>query len=209
MRIFFVRNSEHLGEKKGLWAGPEVGLSDGGRRQAEALCVRLLREHPDAIYSSDFLRATETIKPLAARIGLEVVKLSALRAFDPGVFLGKTYEETAECLGKHVWREIITNPNPSKRYFDGGETLQEAAERAWTGLLAVVDKHSPEERIVISTHLTIIGCVLCRMLSVPLNKLWFWGGGIVAEHPSITTVAYENERWCLMHYGCTEHLVSL
>lgn len=175
MRIFLVRNGEHLAELRGRWAGAEVGLSRRGRRQADALCARLLREKPDAIYSSECVRAVDTVQPLASKLGLRIVKLSAFAAFDVGVFVGRTREQTVARLGEDAWREVITNPRPRTRYFDGGETLQAVAKRAWAGLLVVAGKHAPDECIVISTHLTVVGCVLCRMAGIGLNRVWFWG----------------------------------
>ena len=119
------------------------------------VCERLHGDAPVAIYSSDFARALETVQPLAEVLRLEVIPMPAFRAFDQGEFMGKTLEETRLMLGEDVWNEIVTNPDPHKRYFAGGETLYEEQERAWCGLAELVRKHSPDDCMVISTHLTI------------------------------------------------------
>jgi len=208
MRVILVRNAEHLGEDdtKTFWAGQEVGLNPRGKRQAETACERLLSSKPASIYSSDFLRAIETIEPLASALHIEIIQLQAFRSFDVGDFFGKSQEETISLLGKDVWHEIINCPDPCKRYFPNGETLQEEANRAWTGLLDIVSKHSPDDSIVISTHLTIISCLLSRMIDLPLQRVWFWGGSMAADHPSITEVSHNQATWRLRYYGCAEHL---
>ncbi len=204
MQIILVRNAEHIGEEKHFWAGKEVGLTQKGEKQAKLLCKRLEKEKIDAIYSSDFMRAIKTIQPLAEELKLDIAQNPDFRPFNMGKFMGWTEQATIEVLGEKTWQEIITNPNPKKRYFEGGETLEEEAERAWRGLETILTQHS-KATIVISTHLTIIGSLLCRMIEIPLTKVWFWGGSIVADHPAITNIVFQQGRWHLQHYGCTEH----
>ncbi len=206
MKLVLVRNAEHIGEQKIFWADKTVSLSKAGKGQAKLVCKRLEKEKPSAIYSSEYARAVETIKPLAEKLGLEILQRSAFNAFDMGRYSGRTQDETIEALGKEVWKEMVTRPDPNKRYFEGGETLAEEAERAWKGLQEILRKHAPEDAVVISTHLTIIGSLLCRIYNVSLSNIWLWGGSMAAEHPSITIIVHDNGRWYLQHYGCAEHL---
>ena len=118
MRIILVRNAEHIGEEKHFWAGKEVGLTQKGEKQAELLCKRLEKENIDAIYSSDFMRAIKTIQPLPEELRLDIAQNPDFRPFNMGKFMGWTEQATIEVLGEKTWQEIITNPNPKKRYFD-------------------------------------------------------------------------------------------
>lgn len=206
MRIILIRNATHIGEEKHFWADKEIGLSEKGKREAQLLCERLKEENPKAIYSSDFLRAIETVQPLAAELRLEITKSSSFRPFNVGKYFGWTQQATVEALGKEIWQEIITNPNPQKRYFEDGETLEEEAERAWGSFEEVLKNHSKEDTIIISTHLTVIGSLLCKISGISLNNIWFWGGTMAADHPSFTIISSKQGGWYLQHYGCAEHL---
>ncbi|HEU0098108.1 MAG TPA: phosphoglycerate mutase family protein [Allosphingosinicella sp.] len=50
--------------------GPDPALSEEGRRNAERLIARLVKDPPAAIYVSATRRARETAGPLAAKLGL-------------------------------------------------------------------------------------------------------------------------------------------
>ena len=49
-------------------------LNAGGRRQAEELCRQLLLFRPSAVYSAPRVRCVQTVAPLAAALGVEVVE---------------------------------------------------------------------------------------------------------------------------------------
>ncbi len=57
-------------------------LSELGRRQAQRLCDELARDAIDALYSSDALRARQSIEPLAQRFGLPVTVLPGLHEIE-------------------------------------------------------------------------------------------------------------------------------
>lgn len=61
--IYLVRHGEHQDAEHGLEDGP---LSSRGRRQAEAIALRLSGLPLDAIWHSPLLRATETARAISA-----------------------------------------------------------------------------------------------------------------------------------------------
>lgn len=210
MRIILVRNAEYVGQEKRFWAGKEIELSQNGKKQAQLLCNRLKKESPVAIYSSNFIRSIKTIEPLAKDLGLKIIQNSNFRSFDVGKYFGYSEKETEQTLGEKNWREMFTNPDPEKRYFEDGETLHEEEGRAWHALEEILRKHSPNDTIIISTHLTIINSILCKIINVPLSNIWFWGESVGSESvASITTIVFQNEKWFLKHYGCIEHLSEI
>lgn len=68
-RIRLIRH----GEAAAAWGGDEAdpGLSDAGRRQAEAAALRLAEDPPTALVTSPLRRCRETAAALAGRLGLE------------------------------------------------------------------------------------------------------------------------------------------
>lgn len=85
MRILLVRHA-HAGVR-GTWPGDDLAreLSDRGRAEADALAATWADGatasgdpsavgHVGAVHSSRAVRCTQTVQPLAERLGLEVVK---------------------------------------------------------------------------------------------------------------------------------------
>ena len=68
--LYFVRHGESRANVEKIFTGQtDVPLSDRGMRQAEELKERLLALHPDAFFSSDLLRAVQTVTPAARGAG--------------------------------------------------------------------------------------------------------------------------------------------
>lgn len=71
--IHFVRHAK-AGERR-KWEGDDIDrpLSKAGWQQAEALSQRLQRRSPSVLISSPYIRCIQTLEPLGAAIGLEVI----------------------------------------------------------------------------------------------------------------------------------------
>ncbi len=208
MNIIMVRNAHHLGEEENILAGKEVGLSLCGKRQARLLAKKLAGLCPVAIYSSDFVRAIQTVEPLAKRLGLGIKRQPAFGAFNVGRCFGWDEKALVEKLGKEVWHEMTTKPSPSKRYFKRGETLQELADRAWRGLTSIIE-NKPRGNVIISTHMTVIGSLLCCVSGMALSKIWFWGGAISSPHPNVTVLSFDKGKCHLQCYSCSDNLANI
>lgn len=199
--LVLVRNAEYVGEDEPLrFGGKDMGLTIRGKQDAQELCKVLDRRRAVRIYSSDYTRAIETVSPLAETIGVEVGLEVGFRPFNVGECFGLTYAEVIQKLGTETWGEITTHPDPSKNYFKGGETLNDLAKRVWTRLNILSEMHG-DENIIISTHMTPISAVLCKLLGVPLSKIWFWGQDLKSKHPSITRLDCREGKWSLRYYG--------
>lgn len=206
MRLILLRNPEHAGEQKHILAGKEVGLSLKGQQQSKLLCKQLEKKRPVAIYSSDFVRSKETIRPFTDDLGLEIIQSSSFRPFNVGKFWGWTEQATMKVIGEENWQEIFTKPDPQGRYFTSGETLKELSERSWRELKLVLKNHFPKDTIVISTHLTVISCILCSILEVSLTRIWFWGG---TNNRNLAILIFKDGKWSLQHYGSFEYLENI
>jgi 8-oxo-dGTP diphosphatase len=68
-------------------------LNKSGRRQAAMLAERLRREPITGLWSSPYLRCTETLAPLGRRLDLPVVG-------EPRLGEGSSFESTLELLGE-------------------------------------------------------------------------------------------------------------
>ncbi len=137
---------------------PDVPLSEAGIRQSVALgsWFKLQRERPTVIYSSPYLRATETVRIIAENAAFESVKIfydERLRERELGIFdrltkLGAMEKYAEECakreeLGKFYYRPI------------GGESWTDVALRVrsfWRDLREIRE----DEKVLIVTHEVVI-----------------------------------------------------
>lgn len=71
MLAYFVRHAESLSNLKQT-DSLNAGLSDLGRRQADALADRMANADLKAIYASPYIRCIETAIPLAERLSLPI-----------------------------------------------------------------------------------------------------------------------------------------
>jgi 8-oxo-dGTP diphosphatase len=81
--LYVVRHAK-AGERR-LWQDDDAlrPLSKHGWRQAEAIAERLTRKGAGALYSSPYLRCTQTLEPLAARLGTTIVEDDRLAEMQP------------------------------------------------------------------------------------------------------------------------------
>lgn len=78
VRILLVRHA-HAGVR-GAWPGDDLQreLSDLGRAQADAIAELWADGSVGAVHSSRATRCTETVRPLATRLGLDVIETPQL-----------------------------------------------------------------------------------------------------------------------------------
>lgn len=86
MRLYLVRHGRTPSNVDRLLdtAVPGAELDEVGRRQAEALVVRLAGRPVEAVYASDLTRTQQTVAPLAAERTLDVTVLGGLREIQAG-----------------------------------------------------------------------------------------------------------------------------
>jgi 2,3-bisphosphoglycerate-dependent phosphoglycerate mutase len=123
-------------------------LSAQGSQDA-ARVGKILREFPiDAIYSSPFRRARETIAPLAGQLSLSIHSEPDLRERKLG---NETFENFFTAVE-------ITWQNPSFAH-PGGESNVSAQQRGITVVERLLEKHHTGN-IVLSTHGNLMALIL-------------------------------------------------
>lgn len=114
-------------------------LNDEGRRQAEALARELAGKTLDAVYSSDLVRAHETARIVAERLGLDIVVLPELRERDFGTWEGLTDDEILARFPAH------NGPRGD------AESREEMLERV-QGAIARISAAHPDGLVLVITH---------------------------------------------------------
>ena len=154
-----------LNSAQRFWGQTDVELSEEGRRQAERICDRLAAEKIDAIYSSNLSRAIVTAETIASRHGLEVTTCAEVAEVNFGDLEGLTFDEISK-LHPEQARHMADRSLPIE--FPGGESISEFNERVKKFLLTL-EKHAPEETVLIVSHAGVLRLMICNLLGIGLQ----------------------------------------
>ncbi len=208
-RLLLVRHGRARAGDDGIIAGANgcSGLSDVGRRQAEALRDRLTETdaHVDVVLTSVLPRAIETAAIIAPAIGEAVSQDCDLCELHPGECDGMRWEEWRATDGFDPMTE------PDRPLSPGGESLVTFARRAVAAVDRVVTEHAGRS-IALVVHGGLIAAATLHLLgfdeSLLRGERTMW---LDPENTSLTEWRRDDERrqWTLERYNDAAHLESL
>lgn len=182
--LHFIRHGETAWNVEGRFQGQsDVPLTPRGHEQAQELADTLAGRAIGAIYSSDLRRALDTARPLAERLGLELVVAPALRERDFGTAEGRLDEEVEAELGpgaEALWRDADWS-------LPGGETRRDVWNRIAPFLDALLDD-PPADEIAIVTHGGAIRIATAYLAHEDLETL------VHREYANISVTSVQVER---------------
>ncbi|MEY3656160.1 MAG: hypothetical protein RL114_518 [Actinomycetota bacterium] len=206
-RLVLVRHGESRATVERFVGGPRscTGLTDHGRRQAEALRNRLSAGHDveaTALFASNFPRALETANIIAPAVGsLPVSVDSGWGEHDPGPDCdGMTYDEFIERFGVPRW-----DGDPHDVVYPGGETISQFHDRVMETLRRTVRKHEGGT-IVIACHAGVIDAVMRQTLHMHQTGKF----ELHTQNTSLTELFHvQGSKWRLVRYNDSSHLNGL
>ncbi len=206
-RLVLVRHGESRATIERFVGGPRscTGLTDHGRRQAEALRNRLSAGHDveaTALFASNFPRALETANIIAPSVGsLPVSVDSGWGEHDPGPDCdGMTYDEFIERFGMPRW-----DGDPHDVVYPGGETIAQFHDRVMETLRRTVRKHEGGT-IVIACHAGVIDAVMRHTLHMHQTGKF----ELHTQNTSLTELLHvQGSKWRLVRYNDAAHLNGL
>lgn len=149
-KIILIRHGETDHNRQGIWQGwTDTPLNKKGLKQAEELAKHLKSEVIDAIFTSDFKRASQTAKAIAEKLGIKPIKTKKLRERNLGKIEGmlrkKSEEDHRDLLHKMF---DYTDDTWSEH---GGESLRELKTRV-NKFLKKIKMDYKDKIIAIVTH---------------------------------------------------------
>lgn len=167
-RLLLVRHGNTTGNSaERFWGQTDVELSDEGIAQSERLRDRLAAEKISATYSSRLRRARATAEIIATPHRLPVTVCEELLEINFGQAEGLTFRE----IGQRFPEVVKAWPNRDLSFsYPGGETIGELNSRV-TGFLSRLDKHAPEETVLIVAHAGVLRLLICHLLKL---EPWRW-----------------------------------
>jgi len=164
--ILLVRHAAHVELGRTLSGRRrDVALSRQGLEQAAILADLLGTETIEAVYASPRERAWYTARDIAEPHGLKPEPAEDLDEVDFGEWTGRDF---AALEGDPRWQEW--NEARGSARCPGGETMAEAAERAWRCIEAIAQRHEGGQAVAV-THGDIIRAIIARILGLPLDNL--------------------------------------
>jgi 2,3-bisphosphoglycerate-dependent phosphoglycerate mutase len=137
-QIYWVRHCQALGQP------PEMALTDLGWEQAKELAGFLEDKGIVRVVASPFVRARESVVPLALRLGLEIEiddRLGERNVGDLGVDWAVETERAVAVFGQ-TFEDLDL-------CFEGGESSREAMGRAIAAVGDALEKDAP---VVMASH---------------------------------------------------------
>lgn len=141
--VYLVRHAQST------YTPDEVGrpLTEKGLRESKLVASALEYEQLDAVFSSPYRRAIQTVEPLAEQMGKTIERIEDLR--ERLLAAGDVdFDEAA----LKTWKDFEFS-------YPGGESNKEAQARGVEALRQVVQSN-PGKRLAIGTHGTLMGLML-------------------------------------------------
>jgi broad specificity phosphatase PhoE len=149
--ILLARHGETDWNREHRFQGhADTPLNELGRAQANDLAEELAGEPISSVYSSDLVRAHETARIVAARLGLGVTAVPELREIDTGEWSGLTVGEIEARFpaGLARWRA-------GEIGWERGETIAEVTARAAGAVSRIAASH-PDSTTLVVCHGAVI-----------------------------------------------------
>ncbi len=202
--LILVRHAQQENNPRGDPARPkwaDTGLTDLGRRQAEAVAAVLSGRPIDAVYCSALARAIATAACIAEPHGLTPVVDEAL--CEIGVYRDVPAEAAvADVIGPEGMAAVRTQFLTTGRWeaFPFSEGAEELAARVSSVTDAILRAHPEGSRVVIVCHAGIINAIIRRVLGVEADIFFY------PAHASISRVARGEGRMALRSLNEEQHL---
>ncbi len=162
--VYLVRHASHMlvdhvlcGRMKG------VGLDSHGNVQAKRLADALSGKSIDLIQSSPRLRAQQTARPIAQRLGLALETTEGFDELDAGEWTGLSFQALK---ADPRWREWNTRRGSARP--PGGESMAELQARVVAHLNSL--RHRSHKAIVIVSHAEPIRAAILHYRHISLDR---------------------------------------
>ena len=167
-KLLLVRHGNtKLNSAERFWGQTDVELGADGVKQAKQLRDRLAAQKIDAIYTSNLSRTVATAEIIASRHQVDIITCDELVEINFGCVEGLTFKEISQRYPELA--KLLARRSPETR-FPGGESIDELNKRV-SRFPSRLEKHKPEETILIVAHSGTLRLLMCNLLGIEL-KHW-------------------------------------
>lgn len=167
LELVLIRHGRSTADDEGVieGGGYDAPLSEEGRRQAQLLAVRLVREgyRFDVLFASPLRRAREVAEMVSAAVGSAVVFDDRLRELHTGAIAGLPAAEADRLNPRPPGGHRTYVPIP------GGESTLDQYARVLRFYCELVDRHM-DDRVCIVGHGGTLSHLLRIIYGLPMNS---------------------------------------
>ena len=164
-KLVLVRHGLSVYNDQNRFTGwKDIDLNQQGRDEATQALDLLMDYKFDTAFTSDLIRAKNTLSIILEGIGqrdIPIIENLALNERDYGDLIGQNKVEAAEKFGKeqvHIWRRSFDTPPP------GGESLKDTADRVIPYLKnEIMPLLSSGKNILVSAHGNSIRAIVMNL----------------------------------------------
>ena len=199
MNLFIIRHGESVWNKENRVQGrKDPGLSEKGKRQADAAGKRLKKKKIDIIYSSPLKRCAQTARMISRRTGAKIKFDPDIQEIILGVWQGTTIGEVRRLYPKSyaVWLK-----DPSKAGIPGWEGVPKFKKRVNRAFRSILKKN-PEANICVVTHWGVIAAHLAKTLDADFDRIF---QGVRVDNCGISEISYMNGKARIQCINDTRH----
>ena len=199
MRVYFVRHGESEANVRRVFSSRDPKrhpLTVRGREQAQERAEDLKRVHLDRAFSSDLLRAVQTMEILLDGRPIPRETTTLLREHDPGDWEGasdeKTWDKLEEIFMAWLSGDIDARPN-------GGESLVDLQSRFFDFISMLTERYGEQgESILVVGHAGIFAVSL-PLLFVNVDVAFVREQGL--DNADLIVGEYDDGRWCCSEWA--------
>jgi probable phosphoglycerate mutase len=174
MNLLLVRHGETAWNREGRYQGrTDVPLSADGETQVRTLGARLAQLPIAMAISSPLVRTLRTAEAILGDRPTALEPDAALIEISHGQWEGQLASDIeishAEMFG--TWR---SRPDRDVPAGPGAETLGDVEARAWPVLVRTCARLAADETALIVAHDAVNRVLLCRVLGLPLTRVWMF-----------------------------------
>jgi len=202
--LLLIRHGQSMANLEGVFAGNyDAPLTELGYNQAKRTAEFITENYKvDKVYASDLIRAFETGKCVADRLGLTVVPEPGLREIRAGKWEGIPFDDIVTKYSEDYDKWITDVGNSG---CPDGETVKILGERVMKALTKIA-KEDEGKTVVIATHATPVRVsqTLIDYGNLDAMKDIPW-----VSNASVTEYYYNNGKWTLGKVAQDGHLSDL
>jgi broad specificity phosphatase PhoE len=203
--LYLVRHCAARGNVDGVYQGRgDSDITDLGRRQLEAVAVRLRNVPFHAIYTSPLKRARATAEAINQYHHVPLYADNSLLEIDVGQMEGLKWSELPKRFPKEAdaWQRHLADFKAP-----GGESTLHVQQRIWSGIEKIVKKENQPNQTVkvcVTTHGCALRCFFCKALGWPLSRI---DEVPLCDNTAISEVTFaENGKVNVLRIGDAAHL---
>ena len=202
-RFCLVRHGETAwNAERRLQGQTDIPLNTQGEEQASHLAHALQRrgQRFDALYSSDLARARCTAQPVAAALALHITLLPDLRERHFGALQGVTLH-TGASEQPAAWQAYASRD--VEHDLDGGESLNQFAQRVRTALERLAADHHGETVLLVS-HGGVLDVIYRIACGQPLHEQ----RRVPIPNAALNWLTFDGQQWQVERWADESHLAQ-